>query len=142
MTAESDKTQRWKTTTKIAIVIIIADLGIFAAGVSLEDFPISLSVVGIGIITFFGMLSVAKYQSIGSQNEEKDTGHMRTALAGMLVCIYVVVVVLTMTGDFESNNANSANIVEHFSQVIMVVIIFYFGSKAAKEIAKAYSKSK
>ena len=141
----AQKIRRWKHSSIIAGIIVVADLGIFYLGIVATGgktaIPLSLSIVGIGIITFFGMLSLATFQSTRQKEEgkpEKDEGHMRTALAGTLVCVYIVVLVLSMTQDI-SGTVGEGSILQHFSEVIMVVIVFYFGPKAAKEIAQAYA---
>ena len=142
------KVRRWKHSSIIAGIIVIVDLGIFYLGIVKDAdqhsaIPLSLSIVGIGIITFFGMLSLATYQSTrpkeeGENLEKRDEGHMRTALAGTLVCVYIVVFVLGATQEI-SVVIGENSILQHFSEVIMVVIVFYFGSKAAKEIALVYA---
>ena len=127
----SDNKQDWKVSTTLAIIIAAFDLGILALGIVFHLIPISLSIIGIGIGTFFGMLGAAKYQSLKS-DKERDRGHMRTALTGMFLCVYVSVLILALTGDFNSSNENK--ILDNFSNVIIIIIGFYFGSRAFTEI--------
>lgn len=124
----SDIKQDWKISTTLAIIIAAFDLGMLALGNVFHIIPLSLSIIGIGIGTFFGMLSAAKFQSLA---KDKDGGHMRTALTGMFLSVYISVMVLALTGDFSPADENK--ILDNFSSVIIIIIGFYFGSRTFTE---------
>lgn len=88
------------------------------------------------------MLVLSSYhkQSI-LQGDEKDRGVMRDALAGSLIVIYFIVLGYGLSNS-SSITGGGQNVLSTFSDVIMVLIGFYFGSKGALQIYQAFKNSK
>lgn len=95
---------------------------------------LGLSIAGVGIITFFGMLMISSHHAI---HQPDSTGTMRKAIAGSLIVVYVVVLGLSMSGSLDlSSNELTKSLLENFSFVIITIIGFYFGTKGVAEFLK------
>lgn len=106
----------------VVVFILIAAVLYFV-----PDKAIAVAIVG-GIV-FFATLAIADYSSpdIGV-----STGEMRSAISAAIVVVYILVIAFSLGGKFVS--AIDSKIVDSFSDVVMVVVGFYFGSKGAIEL--------
>ena len=124
---------------RLTLLVVVADVVVFYVGASndspLDRIPLLWSIVGIGIITFFGTLTLANYLS---KDSRLDKGEIRKALTASLIVVYFALVSLVTCpecGDLESEF--SKQVVEHFTWVIGVIIVFYFGSRVVQEWLKS-----
>jgi len=81
-----------------------------------------LALASVGIVTFLGVLALADYVSV---EHSVSTGEMRAAMTASITVVYLVMLALTFSGA----TLPDSPIIEHFSWVVGVVIVFYFGSK-------------
>lgn len=122
----------WRNTTIIACAVAALSIGSFFLGILYDN--VSWSIVGVGIITFFGMLVISSYHTI---HQPDSKGTMRKAIAGSMISVYMVVLGLLFSDKLPSFQNESAMIMmQNFSYVIMTIIGFYFGTKGAKEFLK------
>ena len=122
----------WIKTTIIACVVAALSVSSFFLGIYYDN--VSWSIVGVGIITFFGMLVISSYHNL---HQPDSTGTMRKAIAGSMISVYLVVLGLLFSDNLPSfENEASMIMMQNFSYVIMTIIGFYFGSKGAKEFLK------
>jgi hypothetical protein len=84
----------------------------------------------IGVVTFIGMLSTANY---ASKTLDYKGGEMRTALASSIVIMYLVLVSFFSFSTKDISSPMAASVLQHFTYVVEIVIVFYFGSKAVME---------
>lgn len=129
--------KKWKETTKLAARVVAIDIAILVIGVVLQNYyriNLGWTVAAIGIITFFGMLSVSSYHK--KDVPEGDQGTMRDALTASLISAYFAVLAFSMFERINSGNTAVDSLLNSFSSVIMIVVGFYFGSKGAVEIYK------
>ena len=91
----------------------------------------------IGIITFFGMLIVSSLHGI---NNKASKGTFRQAVASTVIVVYIIAFSLITFGNSETNNSVSPTteiddktVLGYFSNIVIVVIAFYFGTKGVKE---------
>lgn len=137
MNAENEKHLHtdWIKTTIIAGIIAGLDIAVFVVGILLMDkIFLGLSIAGVGIITFFGMLMISSHYAI---HQPDSTGTMRKAIAGSLIIVYVMVLGLSMSGSIDVlSNELTKPLLENFSFVIITIIGFYFGTKAVTEFLK------
>lgn len=122
----------WIKTTIIACAVAALSVGSFLFGMHYDY--VSWSIVGVGIITFFGMLVISSYHTI---HQPDSKGTMRKAIAGSMISVYVVVLALLFSDKLPAfQNEATMVMMQNFSYVIMTIIGFYFGTKGAKELLK------
>ena len=128
----------WKKTAIIACIVAGLAILSFWTGAIIDQ--ISWSIVGVGIVTFFGMLAISSYHSLHKKN---STGTMRKAIASSMISVYIVVLALLFSGNLPSlENESSMILMENFSYVIMTIVGFYFGTKGASEFLKIWREEK
>ena len=128
----------WTRTAILACVVAVLSIASFWYGVMIDK--ISWSIVGVGIITFFGMLAISSYYSLHQPN---STGILRKAIAGSMISVYVVVLALLFSDNLPTlENEAAMSLMNNFSYVIMTIIGFYFGSKGATEFIKIWRGEK
>ncbi len=135
---KDNSSKDWSGTTKRAAIVVAIDIIILVMGLELRNYQninLGWTIAAIGIITFFGMLSVSSYHK-RHLDEKSDKGTMRDALAASLICTYFVVLAFSMFEKINSGNTSVDSLLTSFSSVIMIMVGFYFGSKGAVEIYK------
>ena len=126
----------WKKTTAIGCIVTVANIGVFFLGQTMGN--VSWSIVGIGIVTFFGMLAISSYYSIHNPDSK---GTMRKAIAASMISVYIVVLGLLFSDQLPDLQTEAAmELMQNFSYVIMTVIGFYFGTKGATEFLKLWKE--
>jgi hypothetical protein len=101
-------------------------------------FPaLAMMLAGVGIVTFFGVLSLP---TEGDDVTRLTEPRMRLALTAALVLTYLVYFSVA-AWRAESGVQLSMPLLETLTGMIMVVLPFYFGATAAVEIARAVSQS-
>ena len=134
---DNSRIEDWSGTTKRAAIVVAIDIMILVIGLELRNYGsinLGWTIAAIGIITFFGMLSVSSYHK--RNTPEHDKGTMRDALAASLICTYFVVLAFSMFEKVNSGNTTVDSLLNSYSSVIMIMVGFYFGSKGAVEIYK------
>lgn len=133
---------KWGKATIMAIVIVFLDIFFLYLGTS-GRLDIIWSVGSVGIITFFGILMLANYLSV---SKELDKGEVRKAITGSFIAVYFTLVSLLTFTRFSPSNAGLAKtMISHFTYVIGIIIVFYFGSSSVRrylEIVEERQKSK
>ena len=111
------------------MILVVSDLVVLFVGGKFYDNPTWI-IAATGIMTFFGLLMISSYHKRNFA-DHPDKGTMRDAITGSLISVYFIILGFDMTKGIDS----SANpILNNFSSVIIVLIAFYFGTKAATEI--------
>ncbi len=137
-------TRSWLGTTGIGITIAVLDI------IMWHHFrPNIIMIAPIGIVTFFGMLILSSYHKkyvLGSgdskdgkdRKDDGDTGTMRDALTGSLITIFFVTLpyVLTLVRDKDDP------VIGGFFDIFIILVGFYFGSKAVIQISKGPKNGK
>ncbi len=124
---------RWVNAIIIAIVVLLLDLGALLLGTT-KVFHIAWSVGSVGIITFFGMLMLVNYLS---ESPGFEKGEMRKAIAGSFIAVYFTLVALLGFKGFCSAGTELAKtIIGHFTYLIGIIVVFYFGSSAVRDYLK------
>lgn len=133
----------------IKTAVFSAILAVLIFGILLydihDDAKLSVWVIAfVGISTFFGMLMISSYHSEHHPHHISGSkGVMRRAMASSFVCVYFVILSSIMFGEQSlMENVEREKILEHFSNIIIVIIGFYFGSKGAIELYKEWSGRK
>lgn len=116
-----------RNTSIIAAIVLGFTLGFIILGVWLEN--LAISVASAGVIAFFGILIISGYNKKSSAKPASQTkGIMRRAIAGSLIIVYIVAFSMITFSGSDDHDYNE-KVLTHFTNVIMVIIVFYFGSK-------------
>ena len=130
--------EKWKTAFIMAIIIGALDIGVLYLG-TFSKIPISWSVGSVGVITFLGMLMLANYLSV---SPKIDKGEIRKAIATSCFVVYFVLLALvSFTGFDPSDTEVAKTMIGHFSYVVGIVAVFYFGSRPVEEYIKLKEKA-
>ncbi len=113
-----------KIATLGAIAIISVNLALLFVFTRIGG--IFMALAGVGIVTFLGVLALADYVSI---EPSVSTGEMRSAIASSIVVLYLVVIALTFSGQVPAETAIATTLINNFTWVVGIVVVFYFGSK-------------
>lgn len=123
--------------TIMAIVIIVLDVLFLYLGAS-ETFPITWSIGSVGIVTFFGILMLANYLS---EDDKLEKGEVRKSITGSFIAVYFTLVsLLTFTGFSPSGTETAKTIIGHFTYLVGIIVVFYFGSSVSREYFKIIEK--
>lgn len=129
--AKEEKRKRRRIGTVTTVAIGALDIGVLFLGTRLDSFHIAWSVGCVGVITFLGVLMLVNYLS---DSDAVDKGEMRKAIAGSVVAVYFALVsLLTFRGFYPQDTELAKTIVGHFTWLVGIVVVFYFGSRAATE---------
>lgn len=104
--------------------IIIADIVLLYFFYT--DGNIFIAIGSVGVVTFIGVLTLADYVSV---EKSISTGEMRSAMAASITVVYLVIMAFAVSGKL-AINSDIRGVIEHFTWVVGVVIVFYFGAKA------------
>jgi len=121
--------RQWGILSCGAFVIVACDIIMLFLAQRLNQ--LTWSIASVGVITFVGMLILANY---ASQTFGFEGGEMRTAIASSIVVVYFVLIsFLTFSRGTLPEQPLATTVIQHFTYVVEIVIIFYFGSKAVTE---------
>jgi len=95
--------------------------------------PLEWIFLGIGIVTFFGLLLLSNYMSGTSSY---DTGEIRKAVAGSFIIIYLIFVPLISFGTIKMPLLTPIQAIIGFTWIVGIVVIVYFVSRTVEEYAK------
>ena len=125
--------KKWKKAFIMAFIIGALDIVVLYLG-TFQKIPISWSVGSVGVITFLGMLMLANYLSL---SPKIDKGEIRKAIATSCFVVYFVLLALvSFTGFNPSDTEVAKTMIGHFSYVVGIVAVFYFGSRPVEEYIK------
>lgn len=117
-----------RNTSIIAAIVLGAILSFIMLGILIQN--LALSVASAGAIAFFGILIISGYNKKSSAKPASQTkGIMRRAIAGSLIIVYIIAFSMITFSDSDDHDYNE-KVLTHFTNVVMVIIVFYFGSKA------------
>src|SRR3990172_1439339 len=128
----TDSVFSWATRLWWPLTIVALDL-LFVTRATAGKFPLPGSVVAVGIITFFGVLTYAHGYS---KSPSIDKGEVRVALAASLVIVYMYVMSMVFFSEeltLDDASANVGQLVESFTTIVIVVVGFYFGGRTFEE---------
>lgn len=125
--------RRWFNTLKMIVVIGIVDLIILPL-ITLIGVPVQWIFIGISIVTFFGILMIVNYMS---GTAPLNTGEIRKALTVTVITVYLAFVPLITFGSIEIPAQGAVKtLVENFTWIVAIIIIFYFVTRAIEEYGK------
>lgn len=129
----SDTEKRWRKAVFMATLIGLIDIALLLLGTK-AVLHLALSIASMGIITFFGILLLVNRLS-GSTI--LDRGEMRKAIAGSFIVVYFSIVgLLIFNGTNVMDTTLAKTIIGHFTYVVGIIIVFYFGSAGVREYLK------
>ena len=135
------KRRKRKKAGAIAVLIVVFDVIVLYLGTSnLLNISIIFSVCSVGVITFIGILMLV---NAVSESSSFDMGEMRKAITGSFIVVYFAVMALLVFRGVETvDNELSKTIIEHFTYLMGIIIVFYFGSRGVIEYLKYKNKTK
>jgi hypothetical protein len=99
--------------------------------------PLAAGTAAIGVVTFFGMLSIGGGFEKMTGKETKD--RIRDAIAATFIVVYVVLLGLLAFGVFVTGQKPSPiadTLVTNFTVLMGVVIAFYFGTTTYEKVKR------
>lgn len=127
--------RKWYNSFRMVLMLVVIDLIILPLLVWLLKIPTSWIFIGIGIITFFGVLVISNYLS---DTSPLNSGEIRKAVTSSFVVTYFVLVSMVTLGSVNlPGDEPVKTIVTNFTWIVGVIVIFYFGSRAVEEYVKA-----
>ena len=130
----NSRTKKWFNTVKMILLIGIIDLIIIPIIVTLLGIPLQWIFLGIGIVTFFGTLIIVNYMS---GTAHLNSGEIRKALTTSVITVYLIIVPLIAFGSIQIPNDGTVKaIIQNFTWIVGIIIIFYFVSRTLEEYAK------
>ncbi|ADE36571.1 hypothetical protein [Methanohalophilus mahii] len=118
-----------RTAFIIAIIVGFLDILILYLG-TIRPAHIGWAVASTGIITFLGTLMLINHLS---KSTDFDKGEVRKAMTGSFIVVYFSLVsLLTLTDIGISDTELAKTIIAHFTYLVGIVVVFYFGSRAVE----------
>lgn len=137
--AERRRKKRRKVAFWMSLVVVILDILAIALGTMTGLIPLALSIACVGIFTFFGVLILSSYLSRDDTLTQKE---MRKAIAASFTLVYLILLALVVFGEVSSEQTDLAQTVTgHFTWVVGIIIVFYFGSRSVEELIKLWRKN-
>lgn len=69
-----------------------------------------------------------------SESKRIDKGEMRKAITASFIVVYLTILsILTLMDDVITDTELTKTIIGHFTYVVGLIIVFYFGSRVAEE---------
>lgn len=126
--------KKWSSTSKMILLLGVIDLLIIPLIVTLLNISLQWIFLGIGIVTFFGTLIIANYMSGTSQF---NSGEIRKAVTTSVIMVYLSFIPLIAFGSIQiPNDGTIKGIVQNFTWIVGIIIVFYFISRSIEEYAK------
>jgi len=129
----NSRSKMWFNSLKIIAGIGIINLIIIPLIMTFLKIPLEWIFLGIGIVTFFGLLLLSNYMSGTSSY---DTGEIRKAVAGSFIIIYLIFVPLISFGTIKMPLLTPIQAIIGFTWIVGIVVIVYFVSRTVEEYAK------
>jgi hypothetical protein len=129
----NSRPRMWLNSLKIMAVIGIIDLIIIPLLIIFLGISLQWIFLGIGIVTFFGLLLLVNYMS---GTTAYDTGEIRKAVTGSFITVYLIFVPLISFGTISIPLVRPIEAVTSFTVIVSIVVIFYFVSRSIEEYVK------
>ncbi len=129
----NSRPKMWLNSLKIIVAIGIINLIIMPLLVIILKIPVQWIFLGIGIVTFFGLLLLVNYMSGTSSY---NTGEIRKAVTGSFIIMYLIFVPLISFGTINIPIMGPNQAIVSFTWIVGIVVIFYFVSRTIEEYAK------
>ncbi len=129
---------RWKAANWILLTVILVDVSALVIGVVfqiLRNDPLPL-VAGLGVIVIVTILGTLMGFNRLSESPDLTKGEMRKSIAITIIILYLLVIILAITTQLALENEQEKLVIDNFSNVVIAVIIFYFGSRTAQTFFK------
>ena len=135
--------QRWRQrktgTFVIAFLVVALDILALALGTVIPTAPVTLSIGCVGVITFVGVLVLSNYLS---RDPELAKNEMRKAIAASFTLVYLVFLALVVFGETSVSETELARtVVGHFTWIVGIIVIFYFGSRLVQEFLRGKARN-
>lgn len=125
---------KWLNSLKMVAVIGAADLVVIPLIIFFLKIPIQWIFIGIGLVTFFGIILTANYMSGTSPF---NTGEIRKAITGSFIAVYFTFLpAVTFGGSMIPSGEPIKTIINNFTWIVGLIIVFYFGSRTVEEYVK------
>lgn len=126
--------ERRKGSLIIALLIVVLDILVLALGTITDAIPVTFSIGCVAVITFTGVLVLTNYLS---RDPELAKREIRKSIAAAFTLVYLLLLGLVVFGrSFVASTELAETIVGHFTWVVGIIIIFYFGSRSVEEYLK------
>jgi hypothetical protein len=126
----NSRPKMWLNSLKIITAIGLIDIIIIPLLVIFLGISLQWIFLGIGIVTFFGILLLVNYMSGTSSY---DSGEIRKAVTGSFITVYLIFVPLISFGTI---NIPSLKPIGSFTWIVGIIVIFYFVSRTIEEYVK------
>jgi hypothetical protein len=129
----NSRPKMWLNSLKIIMAIGIINLIILPLLTVILGISLQWIFVGIGIVTFFGILLLVNYMS-GSTSY--NSGEIRTAITASFVTVYLILLPLISLGSVNITSINPFTTIGYFTWIVGAVVIFYFLSRSIEQYVK------
>jgi hypothetical protein len=126
--------------------VAVLDLGVVFLGTNARTaklFSPPWTIGSLGVITYLGILLIENHLNT-SRTLKSDSGNrteVRNAIAATFMILYFTVLGLVMfKADGLSNTDSGKSLLNNFTDVFRLVIVFYFGSKAVTDVLAQWNK--
>lgn len=132
---KSFRGKKWAGALRMVLALVVLDIIILPLIIWALKIPAPWMFIGLGIITFFGILLISSYMSGTSP---LNTGEVRKAITGSFVIIYFAFVPLVAFGSINlPSDEPIKTITTNFTWIVGAIVIFYFATRAVEEYVKA-----
>lgn len=127
--------KKWSNAFRMVMALVVLDIIILPLLIWVFRIPAQWMFIGLGTITFFGILLISSYLSGTSP---LNTGEIRKAITGSFVIIYFAFMPLVAFGSVNlPADEPIKTIITHFTWIVGAIVIFYFISRTVEEYVKA-----
>jgi hypothetical protein len=116
----------WMNSLKIIAVIGIIDLIILPLITTVLGISLEWIFIGIGIVTFFGILLLVNYMSGTSPY---NSGEIRKAITVAFITVYLIFVPMITLGSIHIPTLQPMNSILYFTILVGIVVVCYFISR-------------
>lgn len=134
---KNSRRKKWYNSLKMISIIGVMDLLIIPLVVFLLGLHMQWIFIGMGIVTFFGILLVANYMSGTSPF---DTGEVRKALTGAFITVYLTFVPIVTFEGANITGTSTNTVVTNFTWIVGAIVIFYFASRTVEAYVNGKGK--
>jgi hypothetical protein len=127
--------RKWRISVLVALVIALIDVSILTM-----IHRVFFCMACVGIITLLGMLVLTNFLS---ESSELSTGELRKSLAASSIVVYFVVLSWVLSPKLSVSDSELAKtVVGHFTYIIGIIVVFYFGSRSVEKYLETKKEEK